>query len=213
MVIAFELDGILRSEAPGQSLDRVFAAFYDAYAGRGVGYTIEELCVFVDERLPGFGRRLAEMALQPGRLDLPSQLRKLGFEVTEGPVPYLGLVMQNEAGPAIYSVLDGSPASGSGIASEDVITSLDAIAYSLEALTCAAAHEEAVVIGVLRGNQARTYTINPGSRTTVTGLRWRGSAQQAELIAQWLARPFAPSPGQVFSLDFYENFHGIETVI
>lgn len=213
MVIAFELDAILRREAPGLSLDRVFAAFYHAYVGLGQGYTVAQLCAFADERLPGLGQRLERKAMEPAGLDLPNCLRRLGFEVGEAALPYVGLIVQNDTGPAIYSVLDTSPAGESGLAAEDVIVSVNGSPYSLEALSWAAAHEKAVVLDVLRGNQARTCTIIPGTRTALTGLAWTGSTEQADLIAQWLGCPFAPAPSQIFPLDFYENFHGIETVI
>jgi hypothetical protein len=35
----------------------------------------------------------------------------------------------------------------------------------------------------------------------------------AARIAAWLQRDFAPDRGERISLDFYENLHGIETVI
>jgi predicted metalloprotease with PDZ domain len=213
MVIAFELDASLRGAAPPQSLDGVFAAFYHAYAGRGGGYTVAQLCGFVDECLPGLGERLGKQALEPAGLDLPASLRRLGFSVGEAASPYVGLILQNDTGPAIYSVLDTGPAGDCGLAAADVITAVNGAPYSLEALRWAAAHETAVVLDVLRGNQARTCTIIPGTRTALAALAWNGSPAQAGLIAQWLRYPFAPSPGQAFPLDFYENFHGIETVI
>ena len=37
---------------------------------------------------------------------------------------------------------------------------------------------------------------------------------QAENIRLWLKRQdFRPQPGQKISLDFYENFHGIEILV
>lgn len=214
MVIAFELDAILRTQTQGrQSLDTVFAAFYDAYVGQGAGYTVGMICAFFDQRLPGLGEQLRAKALEPARLDLPAQLRALGFAVTEGPVPLLGVILENDTGPEVYSVLDDSPAGGSGLAAEDVLVKVNGYPFSLEALQWAAAHEDEVLLDILRGNQSRIYAITPGTRRTVTALAWAGSPEQAATIAAWLKTPFAPAAGQAFSLDFYENFHGIETVI
>ena len=42
---------------------------------------------------------------------------------------------------------------------------------------------------------------------------WVGSSDQAKLISDWIDQDFAPHEGQVFSVDFYENFHGIEAMI
>lgn len=214
MVIAFELDAILRMETQGrESLDTVFAAFYQAYAGKGAGYTIEMICAFFDQRLPGLGERLRLKALEPGRLDLPAQLRALGFSVAEGAVPLLGVILDNDTGPGVYSVLDDSPAGASGLAAEDVIVDVNGYPFSLEVLTWATAHQAQVTLGVLRGNQRRVCTASPGARQTITGLVWSGSVEQAAAIAAWLKAPFSPGPEQTIPLDFYENFHGVETVI
>lgn len=214
MVMAFELDGALRGATGGrQSLDTAFAGFYEAHVGKGAGYTVGQVCAFFEGCLPGLGSRLRTQALEPGRLALADRLRELGFEVTESDVPLLGLIMLGDVGPAVYTVLDESPASASGLAAEDTLTTVNGQPYSLQVLRWVAAHEASVVLGVLRGNQPRTYTIRPGRRRTITGLRWTGSGGQAALIAQWLRHPFAPRAGQDFPLDFYENFHGIETVI
>lgn len=214
MVIAFELDAILRTETHGrQSLDTVFAAFYEAYVGKGAGYTVGMICAFFDQHLPGLGERLRAKALEPARLDLPAQLRALGFTVTEGPVPLLGVILANDTGPSVYSVLDDSPAGGSGLAAEDSLVNVNGYPFSLEALQWATAHEDEVLLDVVRGNQSRIYAVAPGTRRTVTNLAWAGSPEQAATLAAWLKAPFAPTTGQTFSLAFYENFHGIETVI
>ncbi|OFA07018.1 hypothetical protein [Duganella sp. HH101] len=49
---------------------------------------------------------------------------------------------------------------------------------------------------------------------------WQGTihhpsraVQQAARIGAWLESHFDPAPGQRFATDFYENFHGIETVL
>ncbi|WAT13516.1 PDZ domain-containing protein [Xanthomonas fragariae] len=214
MVIAFELDAMLRMATRGlQSLDTVFASFYQAYAGQGAGYTVEMVCAFFDQHLQGLGELIRIKALEPARLDLPAQLSALGFSVDEGSLPLLGLILDDDAGPGVYSVLDGSPASTSGLAAEDVIVDVNGYPFSLEGLIWATAHETQVVLGILRGNQQRVCTATPGTRRTVTSLAWFGSPEQAEAIASWLHTPFSPAPGQEIPLDFYENFHGVETVI
>ncbi|PXW28697.1 M61 family metallopeptidase [Paraburkholderia caballeronis] len=214
MVIAFELDAILRLETGGaQSLDTVFAAFYDTFAGKGVGYTIDDVCEFFERYRPGLGNCLRTKVVEPAKLALPERLRALGFDVSEGEVPYCGLLLADDTGPAVYSVLDGSPASRSGLAAEDVIVAVDSYPFSLEALNGAVRQGADTTLDVLRGNQRRRYTIQPGERSTLVSLRWAGNARQAALISQWLKQPFAPTAGQPFPLDFYENFHGIETVI
>lgn len=213
MVIAFELDAILRSAANGQSLDVMFAAFYDRYVGRGAGYAIKDICAFAGDLVPGLGRLLMDKAMQPARLDLPAQLASLGFQVGEQTASYLGLIMQGDVGPAIYSVLDTGPASATGLASADVVLGVDGCPFTIEALRQAGAHGEEVVLDVLRGNQPHRYTVTPGTRTVFSALTWQGTARQAGLIAAWLATPFVPAKGQRFALDFYENFHGVETVI
>jgi len=213
MVIAFELDAILRSEAEGQSLDVMFAAFYHRYVGQGAGYSIKDICAFAGDLVPGLGRRLMEKASQPARIELPAQLSKLGFNVIEHSVPYLGVIMQDDVGPAIYSVLDNSPAGDSGLAAEDVLFAVNGYPYSVEAIRQASAHGRDVVLDALRGNQPHRYRIIPGTRNVIGELVWNGSVEQASLIAAWLGAQFAPARGQVFTLDFYENFHGVETVL
>jgi predicted metalloprotease with PDZ domain len=214
MVIAFETDAQLRTlAAPSASLDSAFAAFYSAYAGKGAGYGVEQICSFFDERLPGLGARLHAQATLPGRLALPDVLQQLGFQVDIGDVPYLGLILSGDSGPGIDSVLDGSPASGSGLAAEDVIVAVDGYPFSPQALAWAAAHPGQVRLDVLRGNQPHRYSVTPSRRTTLTGLRWAGSAAQAQAIAHWLRSAFAPTQDQAIALEFYENFHGIETVL
>lgn len=213
MVIAFELDAALRTETEGQSLDLMFAAFYKHHVGQGAGYAIEDICAFAGDLLPGLGRRLMEKATLPARLDLPAQLVSLGFRVEEQNTSYLGLIMLGDVGPAICTVLDNSPAGASGLASGDVVLGVDGCPFSIEALRQAGAGGGEVALDVLRGNQPHRYMVACGTRTVLSALAWQGTARQAALIAAWLASPFAPAHGQVFSLDFYENFHGVETVI
>lgn len=213
MVMAFELDATLRLDADGQSLDRAFAAFYHQYAGRGAGYRIEDLCSFVGDLVPGLGRRLLQQATEPARLALPQMLSRLGLVPIEEDRPYLGLILQQETGPAIASVLDDSPAGASGLAAQDIVCAVNGYPYSRAALLQAGVRGREVVLDVMRGNEAYRFTIAPATRPALQTLVWHGSPAQAALIAAWLDQPFAPSQGQQFPLDFYENFHGVETVL
>src|SRR5471032_22102 len=94
-----------------------------------------------------------------------------------------------------------------------VAASIPTYPYSVEAIRQASAHGRDVVLDVLRGNQPHRYRIIPGTRNVIGELVWNGSVEQASLIAAWLGAQFAPARGQVFTLDFYENFHGVETVL
>jgi len=140
-------------------------------------------------------------------------LGRLGFRVEDETVPYVGLVLADDTGPAIYGVLDTSPAGASGIAPEDVLTAIDGVAFDRQALQWAIANQNSVALNVARGNETRTYQIPVGQRWQIGRLRWIGDDSQADLIATWLAHDFHPEPGQDFPLDFYSNVHGVQTVI
>jgi predicted metalloprotease with PDZ domain len=211
MLIAFGLDVALRQH--GCSLDHAFRAFYEEYVGRGAGYTTEDIRGFLNRIRVGLGDELARQATNPGELETPARLEQLGFKVADEAIPYFGLVMQDDTGPAIYGVLDDSPAGESGIAAEDVVTAVDNRPFDLGALKWAAANAPSVTLDVLRGNAPQRYVIKAGSRTQIGALTWNGTAAQAEAITGWLGQRFEPAAGGAISLDFYENFHGIETVI
>lgn len=213
MVIAFGIDAMLRSQTDGSSLDSAFRSFYETFVGRGAGYTPEDLRDFLDEIHAGTGTQAYHEASEAGALGLPDALRTLGFDVTPSDVPYLGLVFLDSGAPTVYGVLDTSPAGASGIASEDVITAVAGYPFELKALQWAVAHQPSVTVDVLRGNQRRSYDIEVAQRRTAIGeLAWAGSDEQARLVSGWTGQAFAPATGEAIALDFYENFHGIETV-
>jgi len=110
-------------------------------------------------------------------------------------------------------VLDTSPAGQSGIAPGDVIGSLDGHPFELGALKWAIANGGSVTLSVMRGSEPDVYEIPIGTRMQITRLRWIGSDDQAKRIAAWVGQDFAPAPNAEIPLDFYENFHGIETVL
>ncbi|HMD57904.1 MAG TPA: hypothetical protein VKG82_10585 [Solirubrobacteraceae bacterium] len=213
LVIAFCADAALRSETADGSLDRAFAAFYERFVGRGLGYTPEDLRDFLEEIHPGLGGRVYREATQPGGLTLCRQLARLGFEVDTDTVGHLGLVLCDDTGPAICDVLDTSAAGQSGIAPGDVISSLDGHPFELGALKWAIANGGSVTLSVMRGSEPHIYEIPIGTRTQIARLRWIGTEDQAKRIALWVAQDFAPAPNVEIPLDFYENFHGIETVL
>ncbi len=122
-------------------------------------------------------------------------------------------MLADDTGPAIYGVLDTSPAGASGIAPEDVLTATDGVTFDRHALQWAIANQNTVALSVARGNETRTYQICVGQRWQIGRLRWIGDDRQAGLIAAWLAHDFHPEHGQDFPLDFYSNFHGAQTVI
>jgi predicted metalloprotease with PDZ domain len=213
MLIAFGADTVLRAEKPDAGLDEAFAAFYTRFAWRGAGYTSADVRDFFDEIHPGLGSRVYREATEVAGLDMAGLLGRLGFSVQDETVPYVGLVLADDAGPAIYGVLDTGPAGASGIAPEDVLIAVDGVTFDPGALRWAIAHQDTVALSVARGNQTRTYQIPVGRRWQIGRLRWIGDDRQAGLIAAWLGHDFDPEPGQDFPLDFYSNVHGIETVI
>ena len=65
-----------------------------------------------------------------------------------------------------------------------------------------------------RGQRALSFTLTPAVRKEISSLRWAGTDAHADRIRTWLRRDdFRPAADQCISLDFYENFHGVETVV
>ena len=122
--------------------------------------------------------------------------------------------MRTTASPSIYNILDTSPAGSSGIAPEDVLVSVGGFPYSYKALTWVASQADPVVLDVLRGHRKLQFTITPRERQAISHLTWSGTSEQARRVREWLHRDdFAPVAEQVFQVTFYENFHGIETIV
>lgn len=216
MLIAFELDAVLRMDPRDYSLDWAFKKFYECYADRGQGdpgYTTQDVLTFFVRIRRGLGRRLAHAVQQPGGLTTPYRLRRLGFRVRMEKAYYLGLLFRDGSAPTISDVLDTSPAGKSGIAPEDVLTRVNGVQFSFEALQWAATRKFPVTLEVRRGHRTLTFTMTPVQRDQIGALFWRGTNAQARRIARWLDQKFEPKRGQEFKLDFYENFHGIETVV
>jgi len=129
-------------------------------------------------------------------------------------VRQLGVVLKGNLGPEVSNVLDTLPAGESGLAPEDVLLRVNGYPYSLKALKWAIAHESTVRLDVQRGHRTFSFEVSPATVTRIGTLAWAGTEAQAQRIRRWLGQaPFAPTPGQSFSLKSFENFHGIQTVI
>ena len=217
LLVAFELDATLRLHVPGHSLDRAFDAFYRQYINSKppfAGYTTGDVIAFFNDIAPELGDRIGRAVTRPQGLDTIRQLQALGFDVVCESHFYLGLVFGNDSAPAIYNVTDDSPAGATGIAPGDVITHINGFKYSRAALKWVASHEPPVTLTVQRGHRQLAFHVIPGKREKIASLVWKGTDDQAGMIGDWLDRDdFRPQKGDVFSLGFYENFHGIETVI
>lgn len=213
MVIAFCADSALRSETDAGSLDRAFAHFYERFVGSELGYTPEDVRDHLDEVHPGLGAQVYREATECGSLTLVGRLEGLGFAVEIEQLPYIGMVMRGDEGPEIYGVLDTGPAGHTGIAPGDVVTDVEGRSFELETLKWAIASSESVSLAVRRGNEPHVYEVPVGRRKHIERIRWVGSDEQAQRISTWLGHAFRPAREEEIPLDFYENFHGVETVI
>lgn len=212
MLIAFDLDVLLRSG--GRSLDQDFRAFYEAYVGKGDGFTSADLRAFFADRMREAGALLDVEVEGHAALSTVAKFESLGFSVERGTVRQLGIVLEKDAGPVIDNVLDLGPSGESGLAAGDEIIRVEGLAFHKGSLLWLAAHAEAITLEVKRGHRFFEFKVRPAPREDVVGLVWKGTEAQAEAIRQWLGRPeFRPTPGQRFSLATYDNFHGVQTVI
>jgi len=214
MLIAFLTDTALRHGKPADALDAAFRAFYQAFVEAQPGYTPENVAAFFNQRQPALGDTIRGEAETLSDLRIEDLLVTVGFQVKKETVHYLGLMFDDSQGPAIYGVLDTSPASLTGIASDDVLVTVNGFPFSFPRLSWVAARQEAVVLGVLRGHRRMEFTIVPGTYSRLASLKWQGTEADAAIVRTWLENEdFRPAAGTVFALDFYENFHGVETVV
>lgn len=216
MLIAFSVDATLRLETEHDHLDAAFAAFYQKYVSggpSGTGYSTEQALAFFAARHPTLGPLLTQSVMHPGGLTVEALLTRLGFAVDQHELRRVGLMFLDGGQPTIYNVLDDSPAGRSGIAPNDVITAIDGFAFSDAGLKWAARQDRPMTLEVLRGHRRASYVMQPAPCSVVTGLRWQGDSTQAKRLYAWFGREFQLLTGQSLALDFYENFHGIETVI
>jgi predicted metalloprotease with PDZ domain len=217
MLIAFGLDALLRMES-NTDLNEVFSAFFHKFVHwpntppREQGYTTEQVLDHFEGVLPGLGARLIREACQPGGLDTLDLLRRLGFSVTTTSISYLGIVFRDN-GNTISGTLDAAPAGMCGLASGDMIETINSYACDRKMLGWASAQDTTITLGVLRGHERLDFTLTPTTREAVSGLTWTGDAMQRSLISKWFGRPFEVAVGQAISLDFYKNFHGAATLV
>lgn len=214
MLIAFLTDVALRHGKPADTLDAAFREFYQTFVDVQPGYTTDNVAVFFNQRQPTLGDTIRREAETLSDLKIEDQLGTIGFQVAKETVHYLGLMFDDSLGPSIYGVLDTGPAAVTGIAPDDVIVTVNGFPFTFARLTWVAARKETVVLGVLRGQRRIEFSIAPGTYTRIAALTWQGSQADAAIIRTWLGNEdFRPAAGTVFTLDFYENFHGIETVV
>ncbi|MBV8036130.1 hypothetical protein [Roseateles sp.] len=216
MLIAFGVDAMLRLGSPVRTLDKAFRGFYEEYASggpNGKGYSTNDAIAYFRQLQPAIGDMLDATVRQPGGLSTEDLLGQLGFLVEHKSTHQLGLMFLDNGAPTIYNVLDDSPAGDSGLAPGDVISTVNGFSYTAAALNWAASHEGMVSLGVQRGHRSLTFSMRPRSHRQIIRLRWQGTVEQAERLYTWLEQRFPLAEGQVFEPSFYENFHGIETVV
>lgn len=219
MLIAFGIDASLRLHSNTDGLNRAFRKFYDKYVhwppGNSdyPGYTTKDIIDFFERIQPGLGEQIDHAANYPGGLNTETILEQLGFAVERKLIHYLGLVFTDDTLTTLYNLLDDSPAGRSGLAPQDVITHINGFSLTKAGLKWAATQRAAVTLEALRGHRRLSFTVTPGERQVITGLTWRGNNEQKQRIQAWLGKNFDPDSNEKFSLSFYENFHGIETVL
>ncbi|WP_219134787.1 hypothetical protein [Janthinobacterium sp. UMAB-60] len=216
MLIAFDVDATLRLGSNTQTLDRSFRGFFEEYLSGGrdhEGYTNDDVITYFDSQRAGLGAQIGAAVRHPGGLGTEALLGELGFAVQHSTVLQLGIMFLNQGAPAIYNVLDNTPAGNSGLAPDDVITGINGYPYTPAALAWASAKTAPVALEVLRGHRRLIFSVTPAPQSKISALIWAGNETQAARLATWLENDFAPLPGERFATEFYENFHGIETVV
>jgi predicted metalloprotease with PDZ domain len=214
MLIAFDLDAELRRLDPPTSLDREFRGFYEAFVGKGDGFTQSDVRRFFGRHGAPIAELISREVEGEGGLSVPEQLEQLGFGLESEKVRYLGIVLDKNQGPAVNNVLDDGPAGKSGLAAGDELLRVNGFAFDLASLKWLIAHEPKLTLEVKRAHRFFTFEIETGEREQLSSLRWTGSDLQAHAIRQWLGREdFKPTPGQHLPLGSFENFHGIQTVL
>jgi len=226
MLIAFGLDARLRSTTDNlmySSLDEAFKNFYLKYFGDGstvpsdyVGYSTQDVIDYFETVQPGLGSILDEQVRKAGELDTITQFENIGFEVSVTKPNCLGIFFMDDGEPTIYGIADNSAAGEVGLAPNDVIQTVNGFAFSSKGLQWAASQTAEVTLEVLRGHRKLTFNLMPKPFEKLNQLTWKGSKDQATIINSWLhltiedKHYFNPAYGDMFNLDFYDNFHGNE---
>ena len=214
MLIAFGADASLRLLGAGLSLDTWFRSFCEKYVNSDIGYTVDDVASTFEIQHASLGNRIFREVTDVAGLQIELDLERIGFKVNKRSENYLGLMFNDSVGPKIYGVLDSSPAGESGIMPDDLITKVNGFPFNYKCLTWTARQTEPVTLEVCRGQRSLKFTINPELRETISHLTWEGSEIEAEMIRKWLCSDlFRPHAGHIVRIDFYENFHGVETVI
>jgi hypothetical protein len=124
----------------------------------------------------------------------------------------LGIFFTDDSN-TISGTLDEAPAGMCGLAKGDVIETINGYPCTRGSLIWAAAQGTFVTLRVLRGHERLDFTFEPTTREAVSGMTWSGDALQRSLISNWFGQPFESVDGQAIALDFYKNFHGIDTLV
>ena len=212
MLVAFDIDAVLRRAKTPSTLDDTFVAFYTQFLE--TGFTGDDARAFFAKRDPALDSILAREIDGAGKLGTMEQLEALGFRVTREQVPFAGLVLAKNVGPKIGDVLDGSPAQKAGLAPGDEIVRIEKSAFHLAGLKWLVKNEKRFSIEVQRGARFLAFDVEPTLRSDVTGLAWAGSAEDLERLKKWLNREdldFAPNAK--LPLTYYDNFHGTEAAL
>lgn len=212
MLVAFDVDAVLRRSKSPSTLDDAFAAFYTEHVARG--YTGTEARELFAKRDPMLESLLAREVEGAGALSTMEQLAALGFQVTFGEVPFFGIVLDKRAPGRIADVLDGSAAQKAGLAPDDEIVRLRGTAYHRAGFEWLVRNEEEIPLEVRRGGRLLTTVVRPGTRREVLELRWTGSQEDTDRLKKWLDRDdLAFADGVVIPLTAYDNFHGTDAAI
>lgn len=214
MLVAFDLDAQLRLAGAGSSLDQAFSAFYEAFVGRGEGFTTDEAVRFLGSRAEGGEALLRREVLEPGTLSTLAQLERLGFGVERERVGAIGVILDKDRGPGVGHVLEEGPAARAGLLAEDVLVKVQGFAFDLASLKWLLARETELTLEVQRGQRFHTLRVAVEPTERLASLSWRGSQAQLETLRVWLGQPeLSFSPGERIALSAYENFHGTKTVL
>ena len=215
MLVAFDLEVALRTSREPSTLDQTFRAFFDAYAGKGHGFSTADFRDFLAERHGEDIARIVDDEVETaGGLRVPESLEALGFELEREPVHFLGLVLEENTGPELVNVLDTSPAGMAGLAAGDVLLEVNEFPFELRVLRYFVDHESEVRLTVRRGALRRTYSVPVARRERISGLVWRGRPEQLERVRNWLTLPeLAWTVGERLPLGAFDNFHGIQSIL
>ncbi len=212
MLVAFDVDVALRQQ--GDSLDAAMRDLFSSWAGRATGYTSEDVLGFFSARSARSGEVVARGVREAAGVQTLASLQSLGFDVLCHEVGFLGVVLQDDTGPAVRDVADASPAAEAGLAAGDELLAVEGRPYRLGLLRYCLERRATVSLTVRRAERTWSLQVPVGRRSEVSQLVWAGSAAQAEHVRAWLGgAAFQPAPGAAIPLDAYDNFHGVQRVL